>query len=152
MKKYFTIMMCAGLLLTVTGCGNEAKEKVSNKVLSCERSSSESDISTDTTVFLYDLEGKSFSEATLERTIPYEGTISEDKRKELTVGFCKNYNEDELSKKCDTKIDGNNFLVIVDMDVDKLDINKNGFNKNTPIDELKEIMENLGVTCKIEEK
>lgn len=165
MKKYLAIMICAGLLLTATGCGDEKKEedsskestkveeKAKNKVLNC--SQTYGDTMTMTSTFLYDLDGKNISKATIDYTLLIEDDDIEIDEESVS-SFCDEFN-DESVKKCDARINGDKLLATLDYDIDKLDEDEEGFTKDTPIGELKAILEaesdeDFGVTCNIEEE
>ena len=162
MKKYLAIIMCAGLLLTATGCGDKQKvedgsnndtkvpEKAKNKVLSC-RQSDENDADTSIEyTFTYDSKGESFSKAILK----FNFKLLDEDDKEAAESFCDYYKEDDDTvKTCNSKVTGDKFSATIDIDIDKID-EDDAFTQDTPIDELKELLEDedSGVTCKIEEK
>lgn len=169
MKKYLAIMMCAGLLLTATGCGEEKEEEVSkkdntkveekektkNKVLSCSKSY-EDQMSMEAT-FVYDLEGKKISDASISYTIKFDEDEVGDITDEYVNELCDEFKGDESIKSCKAKLNGNKVLADVEYDVDKFDEDEDSFTKDTPIEELKKIMEaeedeEDSPICKIEEK
>ncbi len=164
MKKYLVIMMCGGLLLTTTGCGNKVEEKedskenttteekATSKILSCTETQEDLDMKMRLN-FVYDLDGKSFSKTTLEIIEKTDDELSNEDYKELADNFCEDYDSD-IYKSCKGDVNGGEFTVTVDIDIDKLEESEQGFTKNTPIEEMKGIVEDSSssVTCKIEEK
>lgn len=181
MKKYLAIIIGTGLLLTVTGCDNKTKEedsskdntkveeKVTNKVLSCTQTQN-IDIynMTEDLTFIYDLKGQNLLKTIANYTLELED------EKIDTSSICEEYKNEYLTK-CDVKVNNDKIEVALEYDLDKLadkeelftvvpydvgvnrDYNNTGITKKTPIEDLKEFMENTeveygGTTCTIEEK
>ena len=174
MKKYLVMMMCAGLLFTATGCGDEKKEEESSsksdntvettdnkndskkeesskdKILRCT-DSEEGGIIMVTSDFIYDADGKEMKGVSVSMSIEYDEDELEDFDQDMVDSFCDNIDEQGM-KSCKAKLNGNKLVVDVEYDLDEYDFEEEGLevDKNTPIEELAEILEDTYSTCKIE--
>lgn len=159
MKKYLLMGLCAGLLFTATGCKDEkkeespkkddtkAEEKVKNKKLSCSAGDLDKNKENAEYIFTYDTNGKKVEN--IKSILKWDESPTEIKDENL----CDKYlmGNKEAIKKCDANLKDYIVTLNLEYEVDTY-LDGREYNKNTPIDELKEIKEAEGYACKIEEE
>ena len=128
MKKYLTMMLCAGLLFTATGCGDEKKEdkkdsdtkqtettkdteKEKGQVLKC--SSSIEDIMDMDVLVTYDKDGKTIESMSYVMEVDVEGeSLEEFTEEEIANEICGEVDFDSDSvKSCDAHKRRGNFFI-----------------------------------------
>lgn len=170
MKKYLVMMLCAGMLFAATGCGDEKKEekkdsdtkqtettkdneKEKSQVLKC--SSSIEDIMDMDVLVTYDKDGKTIQSMSYVMKVDVEDELEELEeltKEEIANEICGEVDFDSV-KSCDAKLNGNKVVANIEFDVDKIteDSDEFEFNKNTAIEDLKEILaDDDYTTCEIE--
>lgn len=165
MKKYLLMALCAGLLFTATGCGDEKKEEsskkednktqetVKNKVLSCSTVDSDDVMLDVDATFTFDKDGKNLSDMTTAMTMNMEEQGVDEITDEMLEQVCAETESQDEVKSCKAKASGKKIIVDVAYDVSKITGDDYEFSKESSIDDIKKAMEEDGdVTCKIEEK
>lgn len=167
MKKYLTMLMCAGLLFTITGCGDETKEEgetsndtttttnvqetAKSKVLSCSVSYSGMG---EEMVFTYDSEGKEMSDVSASMYMEYDEEMLEEITDEDIEAICDEVDADQDAiSYCKATLKDNTLYVDVKYDLSKITKgDEYSFDKDTSLEELKEYFEDEEMTCEVTEK
>lgn len=170
MRKYLVMMLCAGLLFTATGCGDEKKEEKSDsntdtkqtettkdtekekgQVLNCSYGDDE-DFMIVTASISYDKDGKTMESMNYTVEITVDDDMLESITEEDMKSICDEF-DDSAVKSCKGNLDGKKYIANIEYDINKLEDESDEyeFSKNTPIDELKDLLASGGyMTCKIE--
>ena len=169
MKKYLVMMMCASLLFTATGCGDEKKEEESssksdntvetskndnkkeetkkkNQVLKCSADGEEESVEY---VFTFDENGEEIIKTTANLSVEFDDDEMDEIDKDELDSYCEFYEEETGVKSCKTSFKGNKFSLDLEIDIDDFEYYE--FDSKTSIDDVKEAAESEdGVVCKIE--
>ena len=170
MKKIFSILMCGGLILGLTGCGDNSnidknkddekktEEVVKNKVLECNSGDSGEDYErTYNYIFTYDKDGKVLENVTFEDSITYFETKLSDYNINENKKWCNDVGSYGGVKCVYTINDDKNISVIryefelLKLDEDGKDVLESEVNEgldNYNFDSLKQELKDSGMTCK----
>ena len=169
MKKYLVMMMCAGLLFTATGCGDEKKEEESssksdntvetntdnkkgeeskskNQVLRCSDTDGDEYVEY---VFTFDKDGEEITKTTANLSMEFDDDEMDEVDEDEFNSYCDFYADEDGVTSCKASFKGNKFSLDLEINID--DFGYYDFDSKTSIDEVKKAVESEDdVVCKIE--